>query len=209
LPIGTGSDWARGTDIPIRNPHAAAEWIAKAEPRPVDLGLVRFGNKREYFLNITSLGMGGDVASRVNRASVRRPWTFLLATVATLLRYQPPLIQVTLDGKEWYNDPAFALVVANGNYFGHGMKIAPDAKHDDGLFDVLVIDKASRLSLIAALQRVYKGSHLTHPAVHHTQAKEVQVHSPSGAIGMELDGEYASGSDITLTVSPGALHMLA
>jgi diacylglycerol kinase (ATP) len=208
VPIGTGSDWARATNIPTKDYRATAEWIAKAEPRPVDLGLVQYDDKREYFLNITSLGMGGDVASRVNRAPVRRPWTFLQATVATLLRYQPPPIQVTIDGEEWYDERAFALVVANGNYFGHGMKIAPDAKHDDGLFDVLVIDKASRISLLAALQQVYKGTHLTHPAVRHTQGKEVKVHCPAGAIGMELDGEYASGSEITLTVRPGALHML-
>lgn len=208
IPIGTGRDWARATNIPTGDHRATAEWIASAEPRPVDLGLVEYDGKREYFLNITSLGMGGDVVERVNSVPVRRPWTFLQATITTLLRYQPPPIQVTIDGKTWYDERAFALVVANGGYFGHGMKIAPDAKYDDGLFDVLVIKKASRMKLLAALQEVYKGTHLTHPAVRHTRGKEVKVHSPTGVIGMELDGEYAAGRDITLTVHPAALHML-
>jgi diacylglycerol kinase (ATP) len=116
---------------------------------------------------------------------------------------------VTLDGKPWYDERAYTLVIANGTTFGHGMKIAPDAKHDDGLFDVLVIDNISRFRVLAALQRVYDGSHLTHPAVHQARAAQVQVHCPTGKLGMELDGEYASGSDLTFSIRPGALQILA
>jgi diacylglycerol kinase (ATP) len=209
LPIGTGRDWARGVGIPLDNYRLAAEWITHAQPRSIDLGLIQFDEHREYFLNIASTGMGGEVVSRVNRAHDRRPWTFLQATVTTLLHYKPQPIQVTLDGKPWYDERAYTLVIANGTTFGHGMKIAPDAKQDDGLFDVLVIDNISRLRILAALKRVYDGSHLTHPAVHHARAAQVQVHCPNGVLGMELDGEYAAGSELTFTVRPGALQILA
>lgn len=209
LPVGTGRDWARGSGIPINDYARAAHWITHAQPKAIDLGLLQFDDAREYFLNIASTGMGGDVVSRVNSARKRRPWTFLQSTVTTLLQYQPPPIQVTLDGKPWYDDRAYALVVANGSTFGHGMKIAPDARYDDGLFDVVVIDNISRVRVLAALKSVYDGSHLTHPAVHHMRAAEVHVHCPTGAVGMELDGEYAAGRELTFTVRPGALQVLA
>jgi YegS/Rv2252/BmrU family lipid kinase len=209
LPIGTGRDWARGFGIPTDNYRRAAEWIAHAQPKSIDLGLLHFDHQDEYFLNIASAGMGGDVVSRVNRTARRRPWTFLQATVESLMRYQPKPIQVTLDGKEWYDNRAYLLAVANGTTFGHGMKIAPNAQQDDGLFDVLVIDDIPRLRVLAALKSVYDGSHLTHPAVHHMRAAEVRVQSPAGTIGIELDGEYAAGRDLTFTVQPGALQVLA
>ena len=209
LPIGTGRDWARGIGIPTDSYRRAAEWIAHAQPKAIDLGHLQFDNESEFFLNIASAGMGGEVVSRVNSAARRRPWTFLKATVDTLMQYKPQPIQVTLDGKEWYDNRAYVLAVANGTTFGHGMKIAPNAQQDDGLFDVLVIDDIPRLRVLAALKSVYDGSHLTHPAVHHTRAAQVQVQSPSGTIGIELDGEYAAGRNLTFTVRPGALQVLA
>lgn len=208
LPIGTGRDWARGTDIPTDSYRHAAEWIARAEPKSVDLGLLEYDGKPEYFLNIASTGLGGQVVLRVNNAQSRHPWTFLQSTVTTLLRYKPQPIQVTLDGKPWYDDRAYTLVVANGTTFGHGMKIAPNAKHDDGLFDVLVIDAVSRVRVLAALKRVYDGSHLTHTAVHFARAAQVQVHCPTGKVDMELDGEYAAGRELLFSVRPSALQML-
>jgi YegS/Rv2252/BmrU family lipid kinase len=209
VPIGTGRDWARGIGIPTESHQASIEWIAKAKPRSIDLGVVSSNGKQEYFLNIASAGMGGEVASRVNNARVRRPWTFLQATVATILNYKPQPVQIILDGKAWYDDRAYAIVVANGKFFGHGMKIAPDALYDDGLFNVLVIDDAPRVTILGALRRVYNGSHMTHPVVHHALAKKVEVHSPTGETGMELDGEYTAGQDITFEVAPAALHVMA
>lgn len=209
LPIGTGRDWARGMGIPTDHYRLAAEWIAHAQPKPIDLGLLRFDSASEYFLNIASAGMGGEVVSRVNRTARRRSWTFLGATVSTLMRYKPKPIQVTLDGVEWYDNRAYLLAVANGTTFGHGMKIAPNAQPDDGLFDVLVIDNIPRLQVLAALKRVYDGSHLSHPAVHHMRAAQVQVHSPAGNISLELDGEYAAGRDLTFSICPGVLQVLA
>jgi diacylglycerol kinase (ATP) len=209
LPIGTGRDWARGLGIPIRDLRAAAEWIARAQPGPVDLGLLqRAGAPGEYFLNIASAGLGGAVVQRVERAAVRRPWTFLKATVQTILRYTPKPMQVLVDGELWHDDPAYILAIANGTTFGHGMKIAPEARYNDGLFDVLVVRAVSRWQVLMALRRVYAGSHLTHPAVRYARARRVDVRDPGGDLQIELDGEYAQGSGLTFTLRPGLLHML-
>lgn len=208
LPIGTGRDWARGMGIPLNDVRSAARWIAQAAPRPTDLGLLENDAQREYFLNIASAGMSGEVANRVNRAK-RRPWTFLTSTIATLLTYQPPVVQVRLDGEDWYEGRAFLVAVANGTTFGHGMKIAPDAEPRDGLFDVVLVEGINRLRVLAALKRVYDATHLTHPNVRSGRARQISVKSLGTPLGMELDGEPNSGSELTFTLQPAALNLLA
>jgi YegS/Rv2252/BmrU family lipid kinase len=212
LPVGTGRDWARSAGIPF-NMQKAAEWIAQAKPNPTDIGLLTYQHentiRHEHFLNIASSGMSGDVAERVNRVQARRPWTFLKATVESILNYKPPRIQVKLDGETWYDDKAFVAVVANGTTFGHGMKIAPDAKTNDGMFDVVVVDGISRPAVLMALRRVYTATHLTHPAVHFRRAHHVEVITEGRGLEFELDGEPAKGENLTFTVKPGLLHLLS
>jgi diacylglycerol kinase (ATP) len=208
LPIGTGRDWARGQGIPFDNLKAAAEWIAHAQPQSTDIGKLSHERGHEYFLNIASAGMGGEVVQRIDRLSQRRPWSFMATTIRTLLTHEPKVMQITLDGKPWYEGKAYAVAIANGTTFGHGMKIAPNALQRDGLFDVVLVKGVSRLEILAAFQRVYAGTHLTHPAVQSGQAAEVKIHSPQGTLGLELDGEAASGGDLTFRVQPGLLKIL-
>ncbi len=208
LPIGSGRDWARYKGIPFNLP-AAAQWIAEAQPQPTDIGLLTFDGQREHFLNIASAGLSGEVDQRVNRVPNRRPWTFLQATVASILQHQPQPMQVTLDGNEWYEGTAYLVAIANGTTFGHGMKIAPNAQTDDGLFDIVLVEGVSRPRILAALYRVYNGSHLTHPAVRSGQAKEVHIRGLSGGVGLDLDGEHASGLDLTFKIQPGMLQILS
>jgi diacylglycerol kinase (ATP) len=214
LPIGTGRDWARSMGIPF-DVEKAATWIAEAQPHPTDIGLLTYqssgglGLQREHFLNIASAGLSGEVDERVNRVRARRPWTFLKATVEALLSHKPQRMQVKLDGNVWFDDKAYVVVVANGTTFGHGMKIAPDARVDDGLFDVVVVEGISRLTVLAALKRVYDATHLTHPAVRFSRARQVDIIGEGSAVGLDLDGEHAQGQNLTFQVKPGLLHLLA
>jgi YegS/Rv2252/BmrU family lipid kinase len=214
LPIGTGRDWARGSGLPLHSLREAASWIARARPRPVDLGLLTLDagdgapDQREYFLNIASVGLSGAVTEYVNSRRARRPWTFLEATVVTLLRMRPPAVQLRVDDQDWYEGRAFLVAVANGTTFGHGMRIAPDAQTGDGLFDIVLVKQAPLASILMALRRVYTGTHVTHPAVRITRGRTVSIRGVDGPLGAELDGESARGSRLTFSVQPGALHML-
>lgn len=209
FPIGTGRDWARGQGMPVNSLTAAAEWIARAQPTPTDIGQLTYERGREYFLNIASAGIGGEVMERLNRMPSRRPWSYLTTTIATLIQHEPQPMEITLDGQPWYEGTAYVVAIANGTTFGHGMKIAPDAKPRDGWFDVVLVRGVSRLRILAALQQVYTGSHLSHPAVRAGRAKEIHIRNPQGALGLELDGEPISASDLTVRVQPGLLNLLA
>jgi diacylglycerol kinase family enzyme len=118
-------------------------------------------------------------------------------------------MQVKLDGQQWYEGSTYLVAIANGTTFGHGMRIAPQAQIDDGLFDVILVKGVARPVILSALYRVYNGSHLTHPAVRHAQAREVQISSLEGNIGLDLDGEHASAGHMTFSIQPGSLQMLA
>ncbi len=209
FPIGTGRDWARGQGIPMGSLKAAAQWIAQAQPTPTDIGQLTHERGHEYFLNIASAGIGGEVVERMERNPTRRPWSFLATTVTTLIEHQPQLMEITLDGEPWYEGTAYIVAIANGTTFGHGMKIAPNAQPRDGWFDVVLVKGMSRLRILAALQSVYSGSHLTHPAVRSARAKEIHIRTPQGALGLELDGEPASANDLTFRIQPGLLNLLA
>jgi YegS/Rv2252/BmrU family lipid kinase len=208
LPIGSGRDWARAKRIPF-NVRQAAEWIATAQPQPTDVGLMTFDGRREHFLNIASAGLSGEVDRRVNSVRVRRPWTFLQATISSILSHDPQNMRVKLDGQEWYEGSAYLVAVANGTTFGHGMRIAPHAQTDDGLFDVILVKGVARPVILSALYRVYNATHLTHPAVRHARAKAVHISATESTIGIDLDGEHASGRDMRFNMRSGLLQMLS
>ncbi|HYO87659.1 MAG TPA: diacylglycerol kinase family protein, partial [Candidatus Limnocylindrales bacterium] len=208
LPVGTGRDWARGIGLPFNDPQAAARQIAHADLRPLDIGVMDSEHGTDYFLNIASVGMSSRTVERIERVKRRHRWTFLQATIATILELPTCALNVSLDGDTWYDGRTSLLVVANGTTFGHGLKVAPLARMDDGLLDVLVIRDVSRWTVLRALQSVYAGKHLSNPAVQFAQARRVEVHAPGG-IGLEYDGEPAHGEHMTFSLRPGALQVLA
>ncbi len=207
LPLGTGRDWARSRGIPFKL-ESAVNWIINATPRPTDVGLLHLNDEKRYFLNIASAGLGGEVDAKVNQVMNRRPWTFLKATIQAMLTYDPQQVQVKLDGEDWYEGKSLVTVVANGTTFGHGMIIAPNAKINDGVFDVVLVEGMSKLTALAAFGRVYNGSHLSHPRVHSKSAKQVEITCASGQIALDLDGEYTRGHHLHFELKPKLLQLL-
>jgi YegS/Rv2252/BmrU family lipid kinase len=206
LPVGTGQDFARSLQIPNKLPEAI-RWLASAEARPVDVGHLRYDGGALHFLNIASAGVSGDVDRRVGNGR-RYPWTFWLASVQSLLRYQKREVRVHLDGALWYEGRVWMVVVANGAWFGRGMAIAPDARINDGLFDVVLVKDAPRLTAVRAFNTVYSGKHLARPEVELRRGKQVEIEVIDGTIPLDLDGEPADASHLTFSVRPSALQML-
>jgi diacylglycerol kinase family enzyme len=98
--------------------------------------------------------------------------------------------------------------VANARYFGGGMKIAPNAKLDDGLFDVVAVGDLSALAILTKSYRVYLGTHLGIREVRHTRARHVEAR-PSAVeeVKLEIDGELAGRLPATFEIVPGALRV--
>ncbi|MCS6835484.1 MAG: diacylglycerol kinase family lipid kinase [Anaerolineae bacterium] len=209
VPAGTGRDWARGVDTAL-NPAEALRRIALARPRLIDVGHLRYDGRDEYFLNIATAGISALVVKYVDQAKPRRPWTFLRATLRSLFNYRSQPMQISLDDQPWYAGPVYLAAIANGRYFGQGMDVAPHARFDDGLLEVVVAEDLRLAQALGLLARLYRGAHLSHPRVRYARARQVSIHSLDGQlIGMDLDGEPAFGQRLSYALHAQALSLLA
>src|SRR5712691_1630952 len=115
-------------------------------------------------------------------------------------------VVVQLDNQHEQHLTVANFCVANARYFGGGMKIAPDAKLTDGLFDVVVIGDLGARKILTNAPRLYVGSHLSMDQVHHTLAKKIIVRAAATdeEIIIEVDGELPGRLPATFQILPGA-----
>ncbi len=214
LPTGTGGDFRRTFNIPP-DPLLAARFLISGRRRRIDAGRITFhahAGLRELrtFVNIADAGIGGDVVDRVNRAPKFLPGslTFLAASAQTLLTYKNRPMRVEIDG-EGAEMVVQQVVVANAQYFGGGMRMAPLADPCDGLLDVIVVGDVNLLENARGLAKIRTGTHLEAGnakwSLH--RARRVEVSSPA-PIRVDVDGEQPGYLPAVFEVVPGALDLL-
>jgi diacylglycerol kinase (ATP) len=211
IPRGTGVDFVRTYGIPTRL-EAAVEVALAGGTRQIDLGRVGYrawsGQYGEQlFANIASVGMSGAIAKRTNETTKTfgGKASYLWATLAVFARWQPTEVRISVDD-EIRGGRMHDVVVANGRYFGGGMKICPDASPDDGLFDVLLIGAVSKADFIRTMPKIYRGTHLPHPKAELLRGRVVSVESDE-PIPVELDGEQPGTTPVRFDIVPGALRL--
>lgn len=213
ISCGTGGDLVRTLGVPKRIA-GAIERLKSAATRIVDLGRMSVtagdGRRRSrLFINIGDVGLGGDTVDRVNHTSKALGGfvSFLWGCLASVAAYRNKHAVVTVDGAQVAAGKALAVVVANGQFFGGGMHIAPRAAMDDGLFDVVWVGDLSKADLIANLPRLYAGTHLTHPKVSLFRGRHVSIHCPGALV--DCDGEVPGTADAEFELLPAALRIRA
>lgn len=217
VPVGTGSDLARGLGL-SGSPEAIAARLGDAPPRRLDACRVSFTDDRgrlasRHFVNIASLGVSGPTARAVNAVKssggVSGKAVFLWHTVVELLRYRFQTVRIRVDEGEPLEASIALVACANSRFFGGGMMIAPDAAPDDGTMDIVVVRGRSKLSLLADLRLVYKGAHRNLASCVFLRGKSVTVEPAGGddACLVEADGEAAGRIPATFTILPGALAL--
>lgn len=204
IPVGTGSDLARGLGLETR-PMQALEQALEALPSRMDALRLHAAGQHRYLINVASLGLSAPVAARVNALPKRNTATYLTAALRVLLSYQPQWARIHLDGKFWCQGRFYIVVVANGSCFAKGMRIAPKADPHDGLADVVAIEAASKPLVLAWLPSVYLGRHLAAPFVHWARAKTIDIDTGSEQPAFEGDGEVSLPAPGSLTVEQGAV----
>ncbi len=212
LPTGTGGDFRRTFDIPV-DTAAAARVLVEGEPRQIDAGRVTFtghdGSTRSLpYVNIADAGLGGDVVHRVNRGPKLGAAGFTLASLISLIGYRNAPVTVVADG-ERMEVVAQQVVVANCQYFGGGMRMAPMADPSDGELDLIVVGDVGRVRTLRGLEEVRKGTHLAagDPRWTHKRVKRVEVTSPRRVL-IDVDGEDPGTLPAVFEVVPGALTLM-
>lgn len=207
IPAGTGNDIAGALGLPGRDPIAAARTVLRMRPRVVDAVCASSGAGQELFAGV----LCGGFDSRVNERANGLTWPpgmarYLVATARELRAFEPIPFRVTLDGGEPIEREAMMVAVANTGSYGAGMRVCPGALPDDGLLDVVMVGALSKREFLRVFPRVYRGSHITHPAVSVWQAESVTLEAP-GVVAY-ADGERIGPVPVTCEIRPGALRVL-
>jgi diacylglycerol kinase (ATP) len=203
LPLGTGNDFARHiglkTDLPM-----AVQNLFRGTPRAVDLG--KAGER--WFINIAGCGFDALIAERINKGVRHLQGTaaYIVAVCQCLRTLKAAQLSLVLDGKP-LETRALMCSVANASSYGGGMRVAPDAQIDDGLFDICLLHDAGRLEFLLAFPRVFKGTHITHPKVTMHRAKEIAIES-APPMPILIDGDVVGTTPITFTVHKHVLQMI-
>ena len=211
ISTGTGSDYIRTIGVSPRYEEACRRLLAP-DKLLVDLGIVEYSSNgsqaQRLFVNFAGLGFDAEVvrATTLKFKALGGLPSYLLGLLTTLLSYRNRDISLRLDGN-LYEKRVCAAVMSNGRYGGGSMFMAPDADVTDGLFDVLTIDDLSKPDLLWSLPRIYKGTHLTHPKVTMTRAREIEVESRQ-RMCLQADGELLGEAPARFRILPSALNVL-
>jgi diacylglycerol kinase (ATP) len=208
VPAGTGNDLASSLKLPTKDPVAAAGVIADrlrdGSAWPMDA--VRVGDK--WFGCVLGAGFDSRVNDRANRMTwPRGRMRYNIAMVAELGVFSPIPFRITFDDDEPWETDAMLVAVGNAKSYGAGMLICPEADLTDGLIDITVIGLISKPELLKTFPKVFKGTHVNHPAVTMRRAKVVRLES--AGVTAYADGEFLADLPITCECVPGAVQILA
>lgn len=208
-PLGSGNDWARGHAIP-GDPEAMARCVAEACTGLQDLGRLDFpaappGSRRCHFINVAGTGLDAYVLERLPRRVPRR-LAYLLGLLRSLGSFQPPRFELQVDGQPLQARWLLALL-ALGPYCGGGMRLAPQARSDDGWLDLLTVDPLRLPAELARLRRIFDGRLPGERFAHYTRARSVTVSADPPA-RVQADGQLVGHTPFVATVLPRAIMTL-
>ena len=207
LPAGSANDLARNLRLPVNDVDRAVDLICGGITQRIDAIRVRTEAGERIFLNVVGAGFDAEVAEAAHDITVMRgAGRYVLAIMRVLPGYSAAHLRLTLDGAT-HALPAMMVAVANGPAYGGGMRVAPAARYDSGELEVCIVGDLSKPAFLRAFPRVFRGTHISHPAVTMLRAREITIEAdrPLHIIG---DGERAGTLPVTLTVNPRALEVV-
>lgn len=212
IPKGSANDFARIQKI-SHDIESFLDCVQKKNLRKVDIGRIIFedDNQCHYFINIADSGMGAEVVKRMEEKSIFRKilssdLRFALAIFRTFLAFKRKKVEILLDNKVSIGGRILTLVVANSSAFGSGLIIAPDAKIDDGKFQ-LVLGDISLLGYLTNVGRVLKGKRINRPGVQYHEASNINISGPVDLL-TQADGELAGSGNLEIDCIPEAIAFL-
>ncbi len=201
IPLGRGNSFAR--DLSICSIKEGIKAIVRRNPRAVDVCRFSQGKNSYYFVNLLGLGFVTDVAKTAARFNWAGDASYILGVFYRTLGLRFHDMVLEIDGRTVSGENCF-VEICNSRFTGGDMLMAPDAVIDDGWFDVVVAAPLSRVSLIATLPKIFKGTHGVHEAVHFFRGKS--AHIATRPIKQLLpDGEIFGNTPVEIRLIPKAL----
>ena len=207
-PLGTGNSFLR--DFGIIDAEGAIEALLQGRRRSADVVRVVHRDGELHYLNLMSLGFSAEVGALTNRRF--KPFGFAgygMAVVASVVGLQAPTYPLRVDGgPDIDGRPCTLLSFSNSRFTGGTMMMAPAADPGDGAVDVIRIHRMTRLELLRALPRLYRGTHVDLPSVEASRARRLEFIGQPETDCM-IDGEVIRLALRSLEVLPAALEVVA
>jgi len=202
MPNGSGNGLARGLGIPI-SIRRAAKIITTGQTRSIDVGQIG----EQYFFVIAGLGLDAMIGKRFEEGKMRGPAPYYIAGVREFFRYHEPEYKIKFDGQT-IRTRALVVAIANTRQYGNNAIIAPNARPDDGLLDLAIIEPTSFVSAMYYLPTLFTGRIDRAPFTRIYRATQFEIYREFPA-PYTLDGEVFEGkNNITVTMLPRALHVI-
>lgn len=211
IPIGRGNDFAFSMGVPI-DLRTAIEAIAKGEKHPLDIGIVfgeRFPEGR-YFGNGVGIGFDAVVGFVAAKMKLTGFMAYLVAALKTIFIYfKAPTVQLDLDDKT-ITQPDLMVSIMNGRRMGGTFMMAPESKHDDGVFDLCIAGQVSRMQIFGLIPQFMKGSQAGHKAVRYERSRKITATAVKGSLPCHADGETVceEGKQVTIELLPAQINLI-
>ena len=204
LPCGTGNDFARTGGPLDLDVTRAVRRMLETSPVEIDLGRTESEIGTRWFGQVLSTGFDSLVNERANRFSfIKGQIKYTIATLLELPLFRPYRYEMVTPGGT-RKIPAMLIAVANGASYGGGMLICPSADRRDGLLEVMVLHPVSKVELLKVFPKVFKGKHVSHPAVEFIKVAKLTLESNAIAYA---DGEKIGSLPINIEIVPKALRV--
>ncbi len=203
VPVGTGNSFSR--DLGIQSLDDAIVKIIKGKTRSVDVGKCDSAGRTLYFINLLGFGFVSDVAWK---ASFYKQWghlSYIFGVFIITKNLQSYHLDFEIDGRSYQRDNIF-VEICNSQKTGGDMIMAPQAKIDDGLLDIVILNKISRMGLLRALPKIFKGTHIHIPQIETFKGRNMRFVPETEKI-LTPDGEITGHTPVSVSVLPGKIRI--
>jgi YegS/Rv2252/BmrU family lipid kinase len=174
IPAGRGNAFARDINLFPEEYENAIDAVVFGNTKYVDVGFCKTKNQKFYFINIIGLGFVTDVAKTAFKLRAFGHLSYILGVFYRTLSLKPFPLKIEIDGKMYERENVF-VEFSNTRYTGKDFLMAPDAIIDDGMLDITLLNKVSRLGLLQALPKIFTGSHVKMKEVECFRGRRIKV----------------------------------
>jgi len=196
IPIGRGNAFARDLDLHTEKWEEAIDTIVSCKTKFVDVGLCKTKNEQFYFINILGLGFVTDVANTAFKLRALGHLSYILGVLYRTISLKPFSLKIEVDGIVYKRENIFTEI-SNSRYTGKDFLMAPDAVIDDGLLDITLLNKVSRVRLLQALPKIFTGTHVKMKEVECFKAKKIKVETNPQKL-LTPDGQLVGNTPIEI-----------
>ncbi len=205
IPVGTGNSFIK--DLEIMSMEDAVERIAAGDSRRIDTGDFSHGTEKHLFINLLGAGFVSNVAYRAKKFKALGALSYIIGVLQEMIFLKSTPIELIIDGETIKRDSIF-VEICNSRFTGGDMLMSPESKIDDGLLEVVVLNKISRIKLLRLFPALFKGLHVKDPSVEVFKGKNILLKSEN-TMHLTPDGEILGKTPVNVSINPGSIEMFA